>query len=100
MTATLNNNRLSTSNSFSQGGNGKYRPLKTRKNNGTTNSLAFDPFNPSYDRMRFKNSRDPIFVAFDQVEKQSPLKLAKDLIKESITDSINTIGQTLVTLFN
>ena len=99
MTATLNS-RLSTPNNFTQGGNGKYKPLKTRKNGSNKNSAAYDPFNPTFDRMHFKNSRDPIFVAFDHIDKQSPLKLTKDLIKESITDSINTIGKTLVSLFN
>jgi len=95
-------NRLTTAGNFSQGGNGKYKGLKNRKQQGNKrqNSGAYDPFNPAYNRMRFKNSRDPIYIAFDYIDKQSPLKLTTDLIKESIENSINTIGQTLVQLFN
>lgn len=100
MTTTLTSSRLTTPNNFSQGGNGKYKPLKTKNAKNNNNSFLYDPFNPAYDRMHFKNSRDPIYVAFDYIDKQNPVKLTKDLIKESITDSINTIGKTLITLFN
>ena len=101
MTTSLSGDRLSTSADITKGGNGKYSPLRKKGGNDKKkNSGAYDPFCPTYDRMRFKNSRDPIFVAFDHIEKQSPLKLTKDLIKDSIEDSINTIGKTLVKLFN
>ncbi len=100
MTTSLVNNRLTTSGNFSQGGNGKYKPLRTRNNSKRNNSGTFDPFNPSYDRMSFKSTRDPIFVAFDHIERQNPIKLTTDLIKDGITDSINTIGKRLVKLFN
>ena len=99
-TSLATDSRLSTSRNFSQGGNGKYKPLKTKGTGKKSVSGAYDPFNPSYDRMRFKNSRDPIFVAFDHIDKQSPLKLTTEWIKEGITDSINTIGKRFVTLFN
>lgn len=100
MTTSLVNNRFTTSNNFSQGGNGKYKPLKTRNADKSAKGSTYDPFNPPYDRMRFKNSRDPIFIAFDHIEKQSPLKLTTNFIKDGITDSINTIGKKLVNLFN
>ena len=99
-TSLATDKRMTTSGNFSQGGNGKYKPLKTKKQGMQSNSGAYDPFNPSYDRMRFKNSRDPIYVAFDHIDKQSPFKLTADLIKEGVTSSITTIGQTLVNLFN
>ena len=100
MATSLSNNRLTTSGNFSQGGNGKYKPLKQRKVGSTTKTGAFNPFEPTYDRMAFKSSRDPIFIAFDHIEKQSPIKLTADFITEGITDSIHTIGKTLVKLFN
>ena len=100
MTTSLQASRLTTSNNFSQGGNGKYKPLRTRNTEKQSSTATFDPFNPAYDRMRFKSSRDPVFIAFDHIEKQSPLKLTTDLIKDGITDSINTIGKRLVKLFN
>ena len=100
MTTSLSNSRLTTSNNFSQGGNGKYKPLRQRKLGSTASTGAFNPFEPTYDRMSFKSTRDPIFIAFDHIEKQSPLKLTADFITDGITDSINTIGKTLVKLFN
>ena len=103
MTASLaTDHRLTTAGNFAQGGNGKYKGLKNRKQQGDRkqNSGAYDPFNPAYNRMRFKNSRDPIYIAFDYIDKQSPLKLTADLIKDGIESSINTIGKTLVHLFN
>jgi len=101
MTASMvTDNRLTTSSNFSQGGNGKYKPLKTKNANNKSKSGVYDPFNPAYERMRFKNSRDPIYVAFDHIDKQSPLKLTTDFIKEGISDSIHTIGKTWVKLFN
>ncbi|MCQ2958055.1 MAG: hypothetical protein MJ180_04025 [Candidatus Gastranaerophilales bacterium] len=102
MTASLATaDRLTTAGSFAQGGNGKYKGLKNRKPQlSKKNSGAYDPFNPAYNRMRFKNSRDPIYIAFDHIDKQSPLKLTTDLIKDGIESSINTIGKTLISLFN
>mgnify|MGYP003308102631 CR=1 FL=1 len=80
-----------------RGGSGRgYMPMRRP----TPKKGKYQPHYSKDARMRFKNSRDPIFVAFDHIEKQSPLKLTKDLIKDSIEDSINTIGKTLVKLFN
>ncbi len=100
MTTSLTNNRLTTSGNFSQGGNGKYKPLARKNANGKNTSATYDPFNPAYDRMSFKSTRDPIFIAFDAIDKQSPLKLTTDLIKDGISGSISTIGKKLVKLFN
>ena len=100
MATSLSGDRLSTSADITKGGNGKYKPLKTRNANGKSKAGTYDPFNPSFDRMRFKNSRDPIFVAFDHIEKQNPFKLTTDFISEGITESISTIGKKLVNLFN
>ena len=99
-TSLVTDKRMTTSGNFSQGGNGKYKPLKTKKQGTQNNSGTYDPFNPTFDRMRFKNSRDPIYVAFDHIDKQSPLKLTADFITEGITSSITTIGKTFVSLFN
>ena len=99
-TSLVTDHRMTTSGNFTQGGNGKYKPLFTKKKDEKSQAGVYDPFNPAYDRMRFKNSRDPIFIAFDHVDKMNPVKLTADLIKEGVTSSITTIGKTLVTLFN
>ena len=79
---------------------GIYKPLRTKSANTKTNTDIYDIYNPSYNRMRFKNSRDPIYVAFDHIEKQNPLKLTTEFITEGITESISTIGKNLIKLFN
>ena len=99
-TSLVTDQRMTTSGNFSQGGNGKYKPLLTKKQGEKSQAGVYDPFNPAYDRMRFKNSRDPIYIAFDHVDKINPLKLTADLIKDGVSSSITTIGKTLVQLFN
>ena len=77
--------RTTTSNDFSKGGNGKYRPLrKIRTTNPNETDYGFDPFNPKYNRMSFKSTQDPVMLAFAHVEQQSPVKLTTDLIKDGI----------------
>ncbi len=100
MTTSCASNRLSTSSDLTKGGNGKYRPLKTKGGSSKAAAGVYDPFNPSYNRMSFKSTKDPVFIAFEHIEKQNPIKLTTDLIKDGITSSINTIGKKLVKLFN
>lgn len=77
--------RTTTSNDFSKGGNGKYRPLrKIRATNPNETDYGFDPFNPKYNRMSFKSTQDPVMLAFAHVEKQDPIKLTADMIKDTI----------------
>lgn len=89
MTASLIGKPNQTSGNFSQGGNGKYKPLRTRKQGSGASAAEFDPFNPTYDRMHFKNTRDAVYIAFDYVENQPFSKLTSDFIKENITAPIN-----------
>ena len=39
-------------------------------------------------RMRFKNAKDPVYVAFDYLDRQPLKKLAIDFVKDSINDII------------
>ncbi len=68
-------------------GNGHYTPLKRKKKN-VKNSLSekMDILDQKDIRMRFKNSRDPVLIAFEYLENQSLKKLAIDFVKESISD--------------
>ncbi len=77
--------RAVTSNDFSKGGNGKYKPLRrVGAVSSAVKEYGFDPFNPTYNRMSFKSTQDPVMMAFAHVNKQSPAKLTSDLIKEGI----------------
>lgn len=93
----LTQQRASIGNNLTQGGNGKYKPL--RKVEKKENKAEFDPFNPVYNRMHFKNARDPIYLAFDNLDRQPITKLAADLIKDGIKSSVSTIGNKLVSIF-
>ena len=42
-------------------------------------------------RMRFRNSKDPIYIAFDYLENQPLDKLAKDFFKDTVKDTMDNI---------
>ncbi|MDD3594468.1 MAG: hypothetical protein PHX18_07565 [Candidatus Gastranaerophilales bacterium] len=96
-TFLLTQERATIGNNLTQGGNGKHKPL--RKVQKKENKGEFDPFNPVYDRMHFKNARDPIYLAFDNLDRQPVTKLAADFIKDGIKSSVSTIGSKLVSIF-
>lgn len=39
-------------------------------------------------RMRFRNSKDPIYIAFDFLEKQPIERLAREFVKDTIKDTM------------
>ncbi len=68
-------------------GNGQYSPLRRKKKNGKRNlSEEMDILDQKDLRMRFKNSRDPVLIAFEYLDNQSLKKLAIEFVKESISD--------------
>ena len=92
-TSMVTDQRMTTSGNFSQGGNGKYKPLRTKKQGSQNNSGMYDPFNPSYDRMRFKNSQDPIYYVFDCIENRPLSTLTKEFVKDSIFEVVNFVSK-------
>ena len=42
-------------------------------------------------RMRFRNSKDPIYIAFDYIDNQPLEKLAKDFFKDTVKDTMESI---------
>lgn len=61
--------------------------------------MAFDTLNLTDDfinnrdqRMRFRNSTDPIYVAFDYIDSQPISKLAESFVKETISDIITFVS--------
>lgn len=85
MAATnMNNNR---------NGSGAFTPL--RRNGQSKNSqLAanLDILDRKDIRMRFKNSRDPLYVAFDYLDKRPIQELAVEFVKDSIFDIMNFVS--------
>ena len=69
-------------------GSGAYKPLKRQKKKKGSSSEEFEYLDKRDIRMRFKNSKDPIYVAFDVLDRQPLKKLAADFVKESLNDII------------
>lgn len=76
-------------------GNGKYRPLRKRKVNKTQEEKdkEFKYLKSSDSRMRFNNSQDPIYYAFDYLEQRSVPQLMGDFVKDSFFEITNFISK-------
>lgn len=85
-TTSMENNR---------GGNGRYTPIRRRPQETLEKEIeALEALNMLNDpRMRFKNSRDPIYIAFDYVQRQSVKNLAKEFVKDIISDGLAFISK-------
>lgn len=78
---SMNNNR---------GGNGQFSPLMRRPNGKLAANL--DVIDKKDIRMRFRNSRDPLYIAFDYLDNKPVQQLAVDFVKDSIFDIMNFIS--------
>ncbi len=76
----MNNNR---------GGNGQFRPLARRPKQL---EKALSTIDKKDIRMRFRNSRDPLYIAFDYLDQRPVQELAKDFVKDSIYEIMNFIS--------
>ena len=78
--------------SNNRSGNGSFTPL--RRNPAQNKQLAanLDILDKKDIRMRFKNSRDPIYVAFDYLDKRPIQELAVEFVKDSIFDIMNFVS--------
>ena len=68
-----------------RGGSGKgYRPMRRGQRQGQ--QQKHEPVYKKDARMRFKNSKDPVYVAFDYIDKQSIPQLAADCVQDLVFD--------------
>ena len=77
-------------------GNGKYRPLRKRKVQKTQEQIdaEFSYLSTTNSRMRFNNSKDPIYFAFKCIENRSVGQLMGDFVKDSffeVTRFVSTV---------
>ena len=74
-------------------GNGQFGAL-TRAANRELSDKKFNEkiFEQKDARMRFRNSADPIYVAFDYLESQPLSKLAASFVKDSVSGIINFVS--------
>lgn len=85
---------ISTSNE--KQGNGRYTPLRKRKVNFVEVEELEQEFyylDKKDVRMRFNSSKDPIYFAFDYIEKRSIPALACDFVKESFSEIVNFVSK-------
>lgn len=75
-----------------RGGNGQFRPLlrKAQSENKLQANLAI--LDKKDIRMRFKNSRDPLYIAFDYIDKRPVQELAVEFVKDSLFEIVNFIS--------
>lgn len=78
-------------------GNGQFGAL-TRKRNRRRSSAGFSIEDFEYlaqkdRRMRFSNSRDPIYYVFDCLEDRPITTLAKEFVKDSFKDIANFVSR-------
>lgn len=76
-------------------GSGRYRPLRKRKKQKTQEEKDNDfKYLENNDlRMRFNNSRDPIYFAFDYLEKRTLPQLMGDFVEDSFYGIANFVSK-------
>lgn len=80
-------------------GNGQFGALtRKRKGNKRRSNQGFSIEDYCYleksdRRMRFNNSRDPIFYVFDCIENRPIKTLAKEFVKDSFMDIANFVSK-------
>ena len=80
------------------GGNGQFgsllRKRNTNKRDGTSFNLEDYEYLTQKDRrMRFNNSKDPIYYVFDVIENRPIKTLAKEFVKDSFFEVANFVSQ-------
>ncbi|HNW25221.1 MAG TPA: hypothetical protein PLG15_01065 [Candidatus Gastranaerophilaceae bacterium] len=75
-------------------GNGKYKPLRKRKKQASSEQVQDFVYLEKIDyRMRFNNSKDPIYFLFDCIEKKSVLQLTMEFIEDSLFEIKNLFAK-------
>ena len=86
-TTELNNNT---------NGNGQFGSLLRRHNNSSAKEFNIEDFaylEKKDRRMRFNNSKDPIYYVFDVIENRPIKTLAKEFVKDSFFEAINFVSK-------
>lgn len=78
--------------SNNRSGNGSFTPLRRKPAQNKQLAANLDILDKKDIRMRFKNSRDPIYVAFDYLDKRPIQELAVEFVKDSIFDIMNFVS--------
>ena len=90
--ATSISQPINVSTDLANGGSGHFTVVRSKAGENTDPTNPFDKKDPV---MRFKNSRDPVYIAFDAIDKQPISVLAKEFIQETISGTIQMISQVI-----
>lgn len=83
---------MNTSND--RNGNGKHKPLARVKKQKAEDAVQEFAYLDRVDtRMRFNNSKDPIYFAFEYLEKRTVAQLAGDFVKDSLYEITNFVSK-------
>lgn len=79
-------------------GNGQFGSLLRKRNQKQTEAREFsiedfDYLSQKDRRMRFNNSKDPIYYVFNVIENRPIKTLAKEFVKDSIVDVIHFVSK-------
>jgi len=76
-------------------GNGRYVPLRRRKKKTeiSEESNEFKYLKHGDPRMRFNNTKDPIYFAFEYLEKRSLPQLMGDFVKDTFFEVTNFVSK-------
>ena len=77
-------------------GNGRHTPLARIKKEAKEQVQEFVYLDKADTRMRFNNSKDPIYFAFEYLEQRTIAQLASDFVKDSffeITSFVSKIAK-------
>ena len=87
-TTTESNNNTS--------GNGKFGSLLRKRNQKDVKEFNIEDYNyleKKDRRMRFNNSKDPIYYVFDVIENRPIKTLAKEFVKDSFFEAVNFVSK-------
>jgi len=74
-------------------GNGRHTPLARVKKAANEEGQEVSYLDSIDTRMRFNNSKDPIYFAFEYLEKRTVAQLAGDFVKDSFYEISNFVSR-------
>ena len=88
-----------TASNNNTGGNGQFGSLlRRRKNINIDSEFNIEDYNyleKKDKRMRFNNSKDPIYFVFDVIENRPIKTLAKEFVKDSFFEAVNFVSKVI-----
>lgn len=84
-----------------RGGSGKYVPLRKRSSVDTISHFedidnlveTLDDIDKRNIRTIFKQAKDPVYLAYEHIDRQPLNKLAKDFVKETAMDFVEFVAK-------